>query len=76
MRPCIKIDREALRFTYEGGGTNLFWDEVFSPRTHRSFQREVMLLLKRLYDECVEKDIRPEDAQVEYEGGRICPGGG
>ena len=52
-RPRIEIDDQAIRFIYVGGQTNLFWDNLFSPRPNQNFQNEVMLNIRRLHDECV-----------------------
>lgn len=60
--PKIEIDAHALRFTFvNGDGANLFWNDLFAPVPHNDkFQHKVMLLLKRLYDECVINNIVPD----------------
>jgi len=54
MGPRIEIDADAIRFIYSDSQINLFWEDLFCPRfQHISFQSEVMMNLKRIYDECV-----------------------
>ncbi len=59
-KPKIQIDKDAVRFIYPEGQTNLFWTELFQPRPCQNFQRDVMIELKRLYDECVRQNIEPK----------------
>ena len=60
-RPEIKIDNKAICFISSEGQRNLFWEELFAPVPHcRDFQREVMLQIHKLYEECVFSGVDPE----------------
>ena len=58
-KPKIEIDKMAVRFIYPEGQTNLFWTELFMPRPSQDFQRDVMIELKRLYEECIRQNVEP-----------------
>lgn len=62
-KPRIEIDKMAVRFIYPEGQTNLFWIELFMPRPTQNFQRDVMMELKRLYEECVRQNLEPEEEE-------------
>jgi len=51
--PSVTIDKEALRFEFEDGGTNLFWKDLFIGQRHSNYQAEVMGNLFKAYNECL-----------------------
>ena len=51
--PSVTVDKEALRFEFEDGGTNLFWKDLFIGQRHNNFQAEIMENLFRAYNECI-----------------------
>ena len=51
--PSVQIDDKAIRFEYEDGGVNLFWDDLFIGQRYPNFQAEVMRNVLRAYNECI-----------------------
>jgi len=57
MLPEIKIDKDALRFSFvDGSARNLFWVNLFSPMRGQDFQDEILKNLFRAYNECVKAE--------------------
>lgn len=57
MLPGIKIDKEALRFSFaDGSGVNLFWVNLFSPMRGQNFQDEILKNIFKAYNECVKHE--------------------
>ena len=64
-RPRIEIDKDAIRFIDNEGQRNVFFLDIF--RHSCNPQMDILGLIKKLYDKCVEQDIRPwsEEASIE-----------
>lgn len=67
-RPRIEIDNEGIRFIDDNGQRNLFWCDLFAPSSRSpGFHVEVMLNIRRLYEECVRGGYGPIEEPEESE---------
>ena len=62
-KPTIKVDKYAIRFIYNDGGVNLFWADLFykSPGKWEGFHNQLMVNIKKIYDDCIINNIEPEE---------------
>lgn len=51
--PSIQIDKDALRFEFEDGGENLFWEDLFVGQRTANFQADIMRNLFKAYNEII-----------------------
>ena len=63
-RPRIEIDRDAIRFIDCDGQRNVFFVDIFR-RGMNNPRWEILEQIKRLYDKCVEQDIRPWSEEAD-----------
>ena len=59
MIPKITIDKLALRFEWDEGGVNLFFDDLFRWGNKGDWHREAMDAIKKSYEICIKENIEP-----------------
>ncbi len=62
--PVITIDKVAIRFEYEEGGLNLFFDDLFRYGNRGNWHRDLLDAIKHCYDECVRLNVEPQKDEI------------
>ena len=51
--PHIRIDKDAIRFTYNGGGTNCFWEDLQLVRRVHIRNKHYVCPIKKFFKQLV-----------------------